>query len=399
MMRFAFCSFLIASFTEICLVSSQTVAAENDLWETYTKCRDKLGRPNWLCDPYDKIYRQTADEINDLLWRLQTEVPCYCTFSNDCYRYGANMQIQSGVVGAMIVTTYLPDDFVQTAKRIYNDAQLASQNCSNGMLIVYAMEGKNLYTYRGELTEKTLDTSDAVKIMNQTMKDLESRDYRYALPELVRQYISYLKGQTYDRQRTWESMVGMVVAVVICAFVAAAALAIFVTSFCCKKRKTAVDYMKSASIKSEKNMGTTKAELVKQMKAKRKNLLTTRSGHRISPKRLLKAHNRVTAKNQANGKASLLHPSSNEEPYYVISEPSTMYSTLPRDSPNDLQRNPYSRPYPITSSTPAVTYPESTISQAYLEPSISPLPEVEVQRRDLFVTDEDEKKIETKPKV
>jgi len=152
----------------------------------------------------------------------------------------------------------------------------------------------------------------------------------------------------------------------------------------------------------EKRSGTIKGAMVKQMKDKRKSLLTTRSGTKISPKRLLSAHKRVLAKSQANGgKAALLHPSSAEEPYYVISEPSTMYSTLPRDSPNDMQKYPYSRPYPITSSTPAVTYPESSISQAYLEPSISPPPEQEIQRRDLFVTDEDEKKVvaETKEKV
>lgn len=356
----------------------------NELMETYLKCRDTLGKPNWLCDPENKIYHQTADQINDLLWRLQTDVPCYCTYANDCYRY-SDTRIQSGVVGAMIVTSRLQDNFEQTAQRIYNDAKLSTTNCSNGLLVVYAMDSKNLYTYRGELTEQTLDSARAVEIMKDAMKSLESQDYRYALPELLRKYISFLKGQTFDRQRTWEAMVGMVVAVVICGFAAAAALAIFFAYCCFKKRKTPV----ISQISTVQSMGypQTKKDLIQRMKENRKNLLTTASGKKIPTKRLLAAQKlAIESSKSQNGKASLLPAT--EEPYYVISEPSTMYSTLPRDSP-----------YPMTSPTPALTtYPESTVSQAYLEPSVSPPPEHEVQRRDLFVSDEDEKKSVTSNK-
>uniref|UniRef100_A0A915L0F4 Uncharacterized protein n=1 Tax=Romanomermis culicivorax TaxID=13658 RepID=A0A915L0F4_ROMCU len=222
-----------------CSESQQQQQTNDNLWDAYQKCKNTLGKPNWLCDPNHRVDQGTTKELNDLLWKFQTEVPCYCKLSKDCYRYG-NLTIMSGVVASMIVVDSFPPDYGKTIKRIYDDANLDVRGtCSNGLLVVVGYKTYEMFTYRGMLTGTSLTEQQAKDAMNRTALELQATDgaSRFALPMLLNDYIDHLKSGSYGRSRNWEAMVGMVVAALICAIAAAVALAIFFTSCCLKKKK------------------------------------------------------------------------------------------------------------------------------------------------------------------
>jgi len=397
-------------------VQSQQKDHSHDLRNTYEKCQETLGNPSWLCDPDGKLKSKDAvASIDDWLWRLQTDVPCYCSDGQYCYRY-SNISIQSGVVGLLIVTTYLPDNIDDVARDIYDDADLARSptNCDNGLLIIYAADGQKIYAYRGNSTQQILLATDSDANLNRLTESLQNQDYRYALPTLLEQYVLHLQGRTYERQHTWEAIVGICVAVAIVAFAAAVIFGLCFARYCAKKKSLSRPPPPPLFREEEEKMKTALRRVKRRQNralARHKARLdkTQPLGGQISPKRAASARRRLNRKqnrkqrkifDQQQQQRALLTPSSaSEEQYYLISEPpSTIYApyaaqTTMRAGGNGGTESPYAtgtlRPPSAGGGyqPPAILYPDS---QAVFNQQ--PSPKRETQRRDFYVYDEEENK-------
>lgn len=402
---------------------TRLITCQSGLWDTYASCRSKLGDPSWLCDPNGKISsKETVDRLDNLLWRLQTDVPCYCANGDDCYRY-ANVSIQSGVVGVLIVTTHLPTDAGEEAKRIYDDANLAaSKTCDNGLLIVYAMDDQKLYVLRGNATQQTLFAAESDALLDRVTETLQTQDYKSALPALLEQYISRLQGNTYERQRNWETIVGVVVGAAIVAFAAAVIGGVCFARYCAKKKSLSspppppIFARKQEKVKAALRRVKRRQNRAIARHKTRTEKSRTLSGRPVSPKRLASAKRRLFRKQnrrqrelfeqqqqQHQQQRALLTPSSgSEEQYYLISEPgSAIYA--PYAAQATLRagasggESPYATGTMRPSSTsgyqpPAILYPDS--QAVFNHP---PSPKRETQRRDFYVYDEESKEIYDAP--
>uniref|UniRef100_A0A915PUJ8 TPM domain-containing protein n=1 Tax=Setaria digitata TaxID=48799 RepID=A0A915PUJ8_9BILA len=199
--------------------------------DDYTTCKTSgFGRASLLCDVDDTLTSQTQQKLISLLHDLQRKVKCTCEVG--CRRSDGNDRY----IGVLLVTnsTKIADSnepLNETAKKIYDDAELGNVHCDNGLLIIYIKDKKQLVTYHGIGSYIFLDTKDLIKLHSLAIKNKPPDDV-VALQYLLSNYDSGRKAEI-QRAETWTPIVGLLLALIIVLLIVAMLLTLFLARFCC----------------------------------------------------------------------------------------------------------------------------------------------------------------------
>lgn len=88
------------------IASIELAAAQsNPIWDVYQNCKNSRFASNFthVCDPNNFLANLTKSHVNQLLWDLQTETPCYCEKFEQC-QVDPNFPVSISFKGLLIVT-------------------------------------------------------------------------------------------------------------------------------------------------------------------------------------------------------------------------------------------------------------------------------------------------------
>ncbi|KAI1708238.1 modulator of levamisole receptor-1 domain-containing protein [Ditylenchus destructor] len=207
---------------------SRSGSDATSVFEDYEECRDReqFGlKLSLICDPDHSLQKSTLRSLDSLLRDLQNKITCEC--ANHCNR---GEGLTDKYVGLLLVTTTAKihggeekgESLNQSAKRVFEDAKLGDDECSNGLLIIYVKDQQKLATYRGNgrFKEGDEDTS--------------------ALSFLLSSYENESQGENGAAQKgeSWAPIIGLTVALVVILIILALLCALCMVKlcgYCCKR--------------------------------------------------------------------------------------------------------------------------------------------------------------------
>ncbi|KAH7700460.1 Protein C30F12.5 a, partial [Aphelenchoides avenae] len=201
--------------------------AEQSIYTDYEKCRDTedFGKSSLVCDS-DHQLKNSTDKI-----------PCSCP--NQCVRGDGRSDKYTGL---FLTTNEAKVEapgvaLNETAKQIYDDAQLGNDQCDNGVLIIYNKDTGKLSTYRGSGRFTQLTDEDMAKLHALSLQDSGSED-PLSLALLLDQGAVHSRPEV-QRAESWAPVIGLTVALVIIILILGILMALLLARLfrCCFRRK------------------------------------------------------------------------------------------------------------------------------------------------------------------
>lgn len=173
-----------------CLANGQSLYDPDNLWEAYEKCGKSAMLTNLggLCDPHSRLDARGLSDVRAELAKFR-DVSCVCAKASDCTK--------SGVVAATFILDHLPSTVNFTARRVFYDVPLESgSGCSNGLMVVYGQNDRDIYTFRGQSTQQRLSHDEAIGYMGHAVDRIRANPAQEdpALAELLANYRRELNG-------------------------------------------------------------------------------------------------------------------------------------------------------------------------------------------------------------
>jgi len=205
---------MVNSFALLILFVQLKITFSSSILDTFTRCRgdESFGNSTFVCDPDHNLPDSVVSELDNLLNVLQDKVKCDC--ENKCFR---GEGLTDKYIALMLITNTTEvdksggkDALKETTKRVYENAKLGSDECDNGLIILYIKDQKKLAVYRGKDRFTLLTDQDMAKL-HQLSTTTNSKDREALL----------LNGSALNEKRVdlaaenWIPILGLILATIL----------------------------------------------------------------------------------------------------------------------------------------------------------------------------------------
>uniref|UniRef100_A0A0K0F6S2 TPM domain-containing protein n=1 Tax=Strongyloides venezuelensis TaxID=75913 RepID=A0A0K0F6S2_STRVS len=208
-----------------------------NIFEDYEVCKEAMGfgKTKFVCDPDHSLKLDTIAKLEALLRELQINVKCPCAL-------GCPSRGQTGsdkFIGLLQVTTHDKINrtgrvFEEAAKDIYDKEMLGSNECDNGIMILFTRDNNQLAVYSGEGKFTVLNQSDLNKIHDFATKGVLP-EHGIAL-QAVLQSMNIATGGSIEEVKKSENtpmLVGFLIALLLFFIILALLLSLCLSKTCC----------------------------------------------------------------------------------------------------------------------------------------------------------------------
>lgn len=216
-------------FLGVCFV--EPVLSAHSLLTVYKSCDPGWGNSSYICDPGNLLSNSSKEKIENSLWELQTQPPCLCFKSEQCYR-DPDLPFKSAHIGLLLVVSELPDNYKAETSELYYKLRLNS-SCDNGILMVLGHSDGIVYIKRGVISYLALTDEQETAILTkaQSLHSISENDL--AIQTLLGDLKSKLM---VSNSWSWAPLVGMVFGCVV-ATVSCAGLVALACNSCGKSKQ------------------------------------------------------------------------------------------------------------------------------------------------------------------
>ncbi|KAL3072633.1 hypothetical protein niasHS_017607 [Heterodera schachtii] len=240
--------------------SGQLLVTLADLYDDYEQCKSsghfgaEDGSPSLVCDSEGRLTPQALAQLNGILTDMGRDAGCQCADGCDGKPFSVRLLVTSGErVEQSGGTTALNE----TAGRIWDSEGMGTEQCDNGMLMLYIRDQKRMVTFQGHRRLQIYSDRDI-----DNLHELTSRTNRSGAAEALISLNSDAEAQqkAEDEQNT-APIVGLSVALALTFFTLFCLLCVLAVKccsiYCCqqkRKRNKAKYYLDPALMANYKSI-------------------------------------------------------------------------------------------------------------------------------------------------